>query len=138
MLHGPLLHVLGPVRRAVAELTASLSPQQSTPPSASRAQASNSPAVIAVALLMPLTATGVKLVVVLPFPSCPSSFKPQRSTLPANKAHVLPPPRATELAPLMSLAATGVELLALEPSSNAPELLIPQQLMDPLARRAHE
>jgi hypothetical protein len=38
----------------------------------------------------------------------------------------------------MSLAATGVELLALEPSSNAPELLIPQQLMDPLARRAHE
>src|SRR5438477_1023661 len=55
-------------------------PQQSTVPLASAAHESNSPAEIAVAVLIPLTVTGVGLAVLLPSPSSPLPPLPQQST----------------------------------------------------------
>jgi hypothetical protein len=63
-----------------------LSPQQSTPPVASSAHVWLCLAVMAVAFVMPLTATGAPVLpVVVPFPNCPEVFKPQQSTPPPAK-----------------------------------------------------
>ena len=57
----PLKQVSGPVSVPSPSCPKSLSPQQSTPPLASTAQVWSPPAAIAVAFVMPLTATGVTL-----------------------------------------------------------------------------
>src|SRR5262249_34146563 len=63
-----------------------------------RAQVCPAPAVIALApLFKPLTATGVALLVVVPFPSSPDSLSPQHSTAPpVVGAHVCAAPAPTE------------------------------------------
>src|SRR2546427_157479 len=66
-------------------------------PPSSRAQLCDPPAVTAMAVLMPATATGVDLCVVVPSPSWPNPLSPQqRMPPPTVLAHVNEPPAATE------------------------------------------
>jgi hypothetical protein len=66
-----------------------LSPQQSMLPPESSAHVAAAPAVTAVALVIPLTATGAKLSSVVPSPNSPLSLVPQQSTPPLeSSAHV--------------------------------------------------
>jgi hypothetical protein len=61
----------------------SLDPQQSIVPEASTAHGeAPSPLVTLIALVMPVTATGMSESVVVPSPSCPSPLYPQQCTVP--------------------------------------------------------
>src|ERR1700691_3278472 len=114
-----------------------LRPQQSMPPPESNAHGATSPVLIAVASLMPLTATGVALFSSVPSPSTdPSKFSPQQSTPPvASSAHIetppAPPPIAIAL--VIPLILLGVGLFSLLPSTNAPS----QHSTLPSASKAH-
>lgn len=69
------------------------------------------PAATDVALLMPLTVTGVVLVVVLPLPSWPCPLMPQHVTVPLPViAQVWLLPAASAVASLTPLTVTGVRL----------------------------
>ena len=54
-----------------------------TVPSLSSEKLESSPAATAVASLMPLTATGTSLAVVVPSPSCPAPLPPQAMIVPS-------------------------------------------------------
>src|SRR3989454_2259703 len=64
-------------------------PQHFTVPFARSAQVCRMPALTATAPVTPPTRTGVDELVVVPSPSCPSSFRPQHCAVPSpNSAHV--------------------------------------------------
>jgi hypothetical protein len=60
-----------------------LIPQHFISPSSKRAHVCKSPAEMAIASDIPETLTGVRLLVVLEFPSCPKLLSPQHRTLPS-------------------------------------------------------
>ena len=103
------------------------------------------PAVIETAVADPsvnaATATGTKLSVVLPLPSCPLKFLPQQLTAPVfNNAHVWEPPAVIETAVAPSVnafTATGPELEVVVPLPSCPSSLLPQQLTAPVFNTAH-
>ena len=66
---------------------------------------------MAVALVIPLTATGLTLAVVEPSPNAPSGFAPQQSTLPPRiTAHVSTSPAESAIAFVMPVTATGSQV----------------------------
>src|ERR1022692_4781365 len=87
------------------------------------------------------TPTGVRLLVVVSLPSCPSSFAPQARTAPReNSAMVWPQPATSETRcpiglpvgpPCIGPMLTGVSLLVVVPSPNCPRLLAPQTYTPP-------
>ena len=88
-------------------------------PSANNAHECASPAVIATALVRPLTTTGVDESVVVPFPNWPSRFAPQHLAVPfAKTAHECEPPPAIATALVNLLTTTGVDESAWVPSPN--------------------
>src|SRR5664280_2453029 len=92
------------------------------------------------ALVIPLTATGVELSVVVPSPSWPYPFQPQQATPPpASRAQVSLEPAVIAVAVVIPLTATGVELVTPRPDiplPSSPYWLSPQQVTPPPARRA--
>ena len=87
------------------------------------------PAATAVALLSPLTVTGVLRLAKFPSPSWPNAFHPQHLTVPlASRAQVWYPPAATAVAPLSPLTVTGVVRLVSVPSPSWPYPFHPQHL----------
>jgi hypothetical protein len=74
-----------------------------------------------VAVVMPMTATGVELSVVVPSPSSPKALRPQQLTEPpVRRAHVSLPPAEIAVAVVMPLTATGVELFVVVPLPSSP------------------
>ena len=89
------------------------------------------------AVVMPLTSTGVELSVVVPLPSSPYQFSPQQRTEPpARRAHVWKPPEAIASAVVMPLTATEVELSVVVPLPSSPYQFYPQQRTEPPVRSA--
>ena len=79
------------------------------------------PAVIAVAVLMPLTNTGVVESAFVPLPNVPDWFKPQHFTAPlASNPQVLLAPAATAVAVLIPITDTGVLEAVRVPLPNSP------------------
>jgi hypothetical protein len=70
--------------------------------------------VIATALVRPVTATGVVVLVVVLFPNCPDRLAPQHLTVPAARSpHAWNPPAATVRAPVpmfKPITAPGLEV----------------------------
>src|SRR5450631_1759606 len=105
-----------------------LYPQHSTLPPETRAQAWAPPTVIAVAVVIPETITGVVMhrhpvVIVVPLPSWPSLSDPQHITVPPeSRPQTWPIPAATIVVPEMPETATGLELftVVLEPFPSSP------------------
>jgi cytochrome b561 len=96
-----------------------LLPQHAIVPSASAAHVWLLPALIAVAVLIPVTGTGDRRWEVVPSPSCPWSFAPQQVTVPsASAAHVWLPPALIAVAVLNPVTRTGVAVLRVVPSPN--------------------
>ncbi len=94
------------------------------------------PALTAMAVVMPATATGVALSVVVPSPSWPDVSVPQQRTVwSASRAHEESLPALTETAVVMPTTATGVEAAACVPSPSFPALFEPQQATVPSSRR---
>src|SRR5262245_39069454 len=108
-------------------------PQQRTVPLASNAQVWNDPDAIATAVVMPVTATGMRLstpAAPMPLPSCPLSLVPQQRTVPSNSsAHEKLAPAVTATAVGRSVTSTGTITRAsvLVPLPSCPTLLEPQQ-----------
>src|SRR4051812_14406662 len=93
-------------------------PQQRNEPSARSAQAWSYPAVIAVAVAMPLTSTGVAAnVVVVPSPRWPDSPSPQHFAPPlASSAQPNSSPAITLVAAVSPLTVTSTEEFVNVPS----------------------
>jgi hypothetical protein len=74
------------------------------------------PAATAVAFVIPLTAAGVGLFVVVPLPSWPELFQPQHLTVPPmRRAQLWYSPAVIAVAVVIPLTATGVELVVVVP-----------------------
>src|SRR5580704_209938 len=127
-------------------------PQHWMAPVASSAHAACRPALMWVALVIPLTATGVALQAppqsgpaVVPSPSSPSVLSPQHSTSPpASSAQTPPPPALIWVALVIPLAAIGVARQPppqsgppMAPFPNSPKVLRPQHSTPPPASNAH-
>jgi hypothetical protein len=87
---------------------------------------------------MPLTATGVELPLVVPFPSCPLALSPQQSMASGSSAHVWVLPAAIVVALAIPVTCTGVELHeppqsgpVVVPFPSSPLAFWPQQSMLP-------
>ena len=88
-------------------------------------------------MVIPETATGVLLLVVVPFPSCPAELFPQHWTAPlASSAQVWLLPADTLCAVVIPDAATGVLLSVVVLLPSCPKPLDPQHCTPPLARSA--
>ena len=82
------------------------------------------PAVIDAAPVRPVTATGVDVPVVVPFPNCPVLLLPQHLTAPpVTIAHVWLSPAVIDVAPVRPVTATGVAESVVVPFPNSPVLL---------------
>src|SRR5450759_4822627 len=98
--------------------------QHLTVPPERTAQVSYPPAAIAVALVIPLTVTGIELYPAVPFPSSPEALEPQHLTVPpARTAQLWYQPAATAVAVVIPLTATGIELVVVVPFPSSPEEL---------------
>ncbi len=87
-------------------------------------------------LVSPVTGTGIKLSVVVPFPSSPWELLPQQTAPPLDTAQGEPSPTETEVTPLASpVTCTGVELFVVAPFPSAVEY--PQHRTPPLDVNAH-
>jgi hypothetical protein len=108
-------------------------------PFASKAQVWSAPFEIDLAVEIPLTVTGTRLLAVLLFPSWPKLLTPQHWTVPfASRAQVWTPAAAIEIdvAVVMPETVTGTRLLVVLLFPSWPELLIPQHWTVPLANSA--
>ena len=84
------------------------------------------------AFVMPLTETGVELLVVLPLPSSPAMLEPQHSILwLERRAQVWMEPALTWVAFVTPVTGTGVELWVVLPLPSSPAMLEPRAL-DPV------
>ena len=71
--------------------------------------------------VIPVTATGVELLVMVLLPSCPTPLRPQQLTVPPlPTAHVCFPPAATAVAPAIPVTVTGVDELVVVPLPSWP------------------
>jgi hypothetical protein len=69
----------------------------------------------------PMTATGVVVLLVDPFPICPAKFRPQQFTEPpVRSAHVKSPPAAMAVAEVSPVTGTGTGDVAPAPLPNWP------------------
>src|SRR4051812_7566121 len=83
-------------------------------------------------LARPVTATGTRLRVVVPLPSCPSLFFPQHRTPPLTTAQVEKEPAAIQVTPLKRpLTWTGSEVEVVVPLPSWPSELSPQHRAPP-------
>jgi hypothetical protein len=116
-----------------------LSPQHRTVPPPRSAQLwCHHPAVTPIAPVMPLTGTGVVLVAVLPFPSCPNWPCPQHWIVPfPRSAQVCRHPALTSTAPVSPVTCTGVVAAVVVPLPNCPKSFSPQHRTVPSLRTAH-
>src|SRR6266446_5049181 len=95
-------------------------PQHFTIPFKRSAQLCKTPALTATAPVMPPTRTGVDELVVVPSPSCPSTFRPQHQTVPSERtAQVWWYPPLTARAPVIP-ACTGAGRPTVVPSPSCP------------------
>jgi hypothetical protein len=125
VLHGtaPAPHDSGPVLVPLPSWPRELAPQHRTVPSVRSAQVYSCPAVTVLAVVIPVTETGVVLhgrlrqvsgPVLVPLPSWPATFLPQHFTVPSDRtAQVWKlSESATSVAVVIPLTATGVVLHA--------------------------
>ena len=78
-------------------------------------------AAIAIAVVIPPTATGVELDVSVPLPSAPLLLSPQQSTLPPERrAQVWSWPAAMAMAVVIPVTATGIVLPVVVPLPSSP------------------
>ena len=95
------------------------------------------PASTATAVAIPLTSTGVREGMIVPSPSCPSSFRPQQRTVPScRSAQLCQPPVETATAAVIPLTVTGVKELRMLPLPSWPKVFCPQQRTVPSRRSA--
>src|SRR6266550_3316636 len=91
------------------------------------------PAPTAANVSPPDTATGVRLLIVVPFPSSPEPLSPQQYAAPLGVT-----PQVSQRTPLTAAnvsppdTATGAGLLVVVPFPSSPEPLSPQQYAAPL------
>ena len=117
----PQHFIVPPERRAKAWADASIVP----------------PAAIAVAVVMPLTATEVTGSVVVPSPSSPELFLPTHLTVPTKRpTQVMWAPAEIAVAVVMPVITTGIEELFMVPSPSWWASPCPQQFAAPLERAA--
>jgi hypothetical protein len=77
-----------------------------------------------VAVVIPLTTTGIELFVVVLSPSWPESLEPQQETLPpARSAQEWYQPAMTSAAVVIPLTGTGTELPVVVPLPSSPAAL---------------
>ena len=70
---------------------------------------------------VPFIFTEVGELTVVPFPSCPASFRPQhRIVLSVSRAQPCQPPTATALTLVMPATCVGAEVLDTDPSPTSP------------------
>ncbi len=97
------------------------------------------PAATAMAVVIPDTATGEGLLVVVPSPSSPEKLSPQHFMLPPDRrAHEWRSPVATAVAVVIPSAATGVAESEVVPSPSWPLQFQPQQRTVPSLRTTQE
>src|SRR5690349_4052242 len=90
------------------------------------------------ALVIPVTAVGVRRLVLVPSPICPLELSPQQSTWPVvRRAQLCSAPPVTSTAGPGSVTATGTSAFVRVPSPACPASLRPQQTTLPPARTAH-
>ena len=83
---------------------------------ASSAQECLPPALIATAVLRPVTTTGVDALVVVPLPSWPEALAPEHLAVPlASTAHEWLPPALIATAVLRPVTTTAVDALVVVP-----------------------
>src|SRR3989442_168575 len=112
-------------------------PQHFTVQSERSAQVCKTPALTATAPVMPPTRTGVDELVVVPSPSCPSTFRPQHQTVPSERtAQGWWNPPLTAMAPVIPATCTGAGRPRVVPSPSCPSSFRPQHQTVPFGRSA--